>query len=172
MIIPTKEPFKLVNKIIRKISNRLYKIELPVVQILFVLSSRKFLRSKLLNKLQIQNFRILLYEVIRSSKLRRPDRGNSTNVHLEELHQNGIVRVENFLSDEEVLRINNALTRISKKDTIAHSELQGTGTSFTHIKISEIGSSTELEKSLYFVESLAREYLFAGKKPDWYVKSH
>ena len=147
------------------------------IQIFYLFSTKKFLRSKLLNKFGIQHFRIKYSDKILQKRRKKFNSLPKRQNWISALEENGLVVVPNVLSSKEIVYAKKTLDKYTSKfghgtNNIMHKELIGSGTTFSHIPFTEFKEELEniFKNHFYAVEDTVSHYLGNGVTSKWFVK--
>lgn len=167
----------LFKKIFRRLINDFYDIEWLPIQLFYIFSSKKYVKSKVLNLLNIQALRIKIADTrLEKKRCVRAMSADELN-WINQLKNDGILIVPNALSQEDVIQINKTLelktsNNQTSKHLINHKELADTGTTFDHIPLTDLGGGIidSCAGKLVEIENTVELYLAKKVKSSWYVK--
>ena len=168
--------FKKRLRFLRSLERFISNIPLGVIQVFYIFSSKYILKSKFLNLIGCQTFRIKLADRLLKRRRRLLNHRNLLGQKIDlnflsTLEADGILEVERALPMEMFVRLNNTVDQI-KNDQIDYKHFVKAGAEYREVVVKE--SDPELYDYLttaFWVKDLAKTYL--GKtnlKLEWRIK--
>ncbi len=163
-------------RFLRDVENFISNIPVGIIQIFYIFSSKYILRSKFLNSLGFQIFRIRLADYLlerrQKNLISRTHHENKIKAeYLKKLKEEGVLEVKNVLPTEIFDKLHNIIESI-KKDKTEYKHFVKAGAEYREVVVKTV--DPELFDYLtrnFWVKELAKSYLGKKKvKMEWRIK--
>lgn len=164
-------------RFLRTLEEYISNIPLGIIQIFYTFSAKFILRSKLLNTLGIQLFRIKMADMSiesrRKSKIsttQKPEGGLKDN-RVSELLQKGILEIENVLPAEKFTEVKILVQKILT-DGVKHKSFVKAGAEYKEVVVKdELPELYQYLNKEFWIADVAKSYLGKNRlKMEWRIK--